>query len=74
MSQSGYSLRNAISHRFTNHETVPECIKRIAVEQLDKAIVQTQTKTTRGDEAIHDVRVAKESACAATACTIEADE
>jgi len=46
-----------MSYRFSNHETVPDCIKRVAVEELDKAIEQTQTRTTRRDEAIHDARV-----------------
>ena len=46
-----------MSYHFSNHETVPECIKRLAVEQLDKAIEQTQTRTTRREEAIHDARV-----------------
>jgi CHAD domain-containing protein len=46
-----------MSYCFTNHETVPEGIKRMAREQLDKAIAQTKPTAKRRDEAIHDARV-----------------
>ena len=46
-----------MSYCFSNHETVPEGIKRMAREQLDKAIAQTKPTAKRRDEAIHDARV-----------------
>jgi CHAD domain-containing protein len=46
-----------MSYCFTNHETVPEGMKRMACEQLDKAIAQTKPTAKRRDEAIHDARV-----------------
>ncbi|HKO31784.1 MAG TPA: CHAD domain-containing protein [Nitrospiraceae bacterium] len=47
---------------FTNHETVPEGIKRIACEQLDKAIAQAKRTAKQRDEAIHDARVSMKKA------------
>jgi CHAD domain-containing protein len=46
-----------MSYCFSNHETVPEGIKRMAREQLDKAIALTKPMVKRRDEAIHDARV-----------------
>ena len=42
---------------FKNHERVSDGVKRIALEQLDKAIEQTQPTVKNQDEAIHDTRV-----------------
>ena len=46
-----------MAYCFTSHETVSEGVKRIALEQLDKAIEQLQLPIKNWDEAIHDVRV-----------------
>lgn len=42
---------------FVDHETVPGGVKRIALEQLDKAVKQTKPEAKDQDEAIHDARV-----------------
>ena len=42
---------------FVDHETVPGGVKRIALEQLDKAVTQTKPEVKDQDEAIHDARV-----------------
>jgi CHAD domain-containing protein len=42
---------------FKDHETVSNGIKRITLEQLDKAVEQTKPEIKNRDEAIHDARV-----------------
>ena len=42
---------------FKDPETVPEGIKRIAIEEFDKAVAQTKPKVKNRDEAIHGARV-----------------
>jgi len=46
-----------MGYRFKDHETVTDGIKRIALEQLEKAIEQTKPGIRNPEEAIHDVRV-----------------
>ena len=43
---------------FIEHETVAEGIKRMACEQLDKAIEQTKLQVQNRNEAVHAARVA----------------
>ena len=43
---------------FDDHETVSDGIKRIALEQIDKAVQCTTPKVKNQDEAVHDTRVA----------------
>lgn len=45
-----------MSYRFEGHETVPEAVKRIALEQSQKALEQLKSPRSR-DDAIHDARV-----------------
>lgn len=47
-----------MSYRFKDRETVPDGIKRIALELLDKAAEQTQPEMKNRDTAIHGTRVA----------------
>ena len=42
---------------FKDHETVPEGIKRIAIEEFNKAVAKTKPKVKNRDEAIHGARV-----------------
>ena len=49
-----------MSYRFQEHETVPDGVKRIALEQIDKALELTTAGSKAGenlDKAIHDTRV-----------------
>lgn len=46
-----------MGYRFKEHETVPDGIKRIALELIDKAIEQTKPQNKNRDKAIHDTRV-----------------
>jgi CHAD domain-containing protein len=45
-----------MGYRFKEHETVPDGIKRIALELIDKTIEQTKPQGNR-DKVIHDTRV-----------------
>lgn len=45
-----------MSYRFAGNETVPEAVKRIALEQSQKALEQLKSQRNR-DAAIHDARV-----------------
>lgn len=42
---------------FKDHETVPDGIKRIAIEEIDKELAQTKPKVKNREEAIHGARV-----------------
>jgi nucleoid-associated protein YejK len=42
---------------FNNHESIPDEVRRIALEQVDKAHEQTKLEFKNRDEVIHDVRV-----------------
>ncbi len=46
-----------MGYRFNDDETVSDGIKRIAREQLDKAVAHTKPEVKNRDEAIHDARV-----------------
>lgn len=46
-----------MGYRFKEHETVPDGIKRIALELIDKTIEQTKPQVKNRDKAIHDTRV-----------------
>ena len=46
-----------MGYRFKEHETVPDGIKRIALELIDKAIEQTNPQVKNRDKVIHDTRV-----------------
>jgi hypothetical protein len=49
-----------MSYRFQKQETVPDGVKRIALEQIDKALELTTAGSKAGenlDEAIHDTRM-----------------
>ena len=46
-----------MAYRFKEHETVPDGIKRIALELIDKAIEQTKPQVKNRDTVIHDTRV-----------------
>jgi CHAD domain-containing protein len=46
-----------MGYRFKEHETVPDGIKRIALELIDKAIEQTKPQVKNRDKVIHDTRV-----------------
>ena len=46
-----------MGYRFKEHETVPDGIKRIALELIDKAIEQTKPQIKNRDKVIHDTRV-----------------
>src|SRR5437868_97273 len=46
-----------MGYRFKEHETVPDGIKRIALELIDKAIEQTKPQGKNWDKVIHDTRV-----------------
>ena len=47
-----------MSYCFKDHETVSEGVKRIALEQIDRAVEHTNPGGKNQDEAIHDMRVA----------------
>ncbi len=47
-----------MGYRFKDRETVPDGIKRIARELIDKAIEQTKPQVKDRDKVIHDTRVA----------------
>jgi CHAD domain-containing protein len=51
-------LGDVMGYSFTDHETVPEGMKRMACELLDKAIERAKPAGKNRDEAIHDARVA----------------
>ena len=46
-----------MGYRFKEHETVPDGIKRIALELIDKTIEQTKPQVKNRDKVIHDTRV-----------------
>jgi CHAD domain-containing protein len=46
-----------MSYRLQDQETVPDGIKRVVLEQIDKALDQTKATSRNQDEAIHDARV-----------------
>lgn len=46
-----------MGYRFKELETVPDGIKRIAFELIDKAIEQTKPQVKNRDKVIHDTRV-----------------
>jgi CHAD domain-containing protein len=46
-----------MGYRLKEHETVPDGIKRIAFELIDKAIEQTNPQVKNRDKVIHDTRV-----------------
>ncbi len=46
-----------MSYRFEGRETVLEAVKRIALEQIDKALEQTKARARNLDDAVHDTRV-----------------
>jgi CHAD domain-containing protein len=46
-----------VSYRLTQHETIADGIKRIVIEQIDKALEGLQSKSGSQDGAIHDARV-----------------
>jgi CHAD domain-containing protein len=54
-----------MSYRLQNQESVPDGIKRVVLEQLDKALDQTTATNRNQDAAIHDVRVCLKKARAA---------
>lgn len=45
-----------MSYRIEAHETLPEGIKRIALEQIDQALEQLTDRPEGRDEAVHDAR------------------
>ena len=42
---------------FNDHESISDGVKRIALEQVDKALAQINSEIKNRDQAIHDVRV-----------------
>jgi CHAD domain-containing protein len=46
-----------MSYRLNDHETIPDGIKRIVVEEIDKALDRMQARSMNQDDVIHDVRV-----------------
>jgi CHAD domain-containing protein len=46
-----------VSYRVTQHETTADAIKRIVVEQIDKALEGLESQHGSQDDAIHDARV-----------------
>jgi CHAD domain-containing protein len=46
-----------MSYRLQDQETVPDSVRRVVLEQLDKALDQTKAASRNQDEAIHDARV-----------------
>lgn len=46
-----------MSYRLKQHETISDGIKRIVIEQIDKAIDRLESQRGSQDEAIHDARV-----------------
>ena len=46
-----------MSYRLKQHETISDGIKRIVIEQIDKAIDRMESQRGSQDEAIHDARV-----------------
>ncbi len=46
-----------MSYRLKQHETISDGIKRIVIEQIDKAIDGLESQSGRQDNAIHDARV-----------------
>src|SRR6266850_1390863 len=46
-----------MSYRLKQHETISDGIKRIVIEQIDKAIDRLESQRGSHDEAIHDARV-----------------
>jgi CHAD domain-containing protein len=58
--QKGSKKDRRMSYRFLEGETVPDGVRRIALEQIDKALELTTAGSQAGknlDEAIHDTRV-----------------
>lgn len=52
------TLEPAMGYCFDAHETVSNGVRRIAREQLDKAVKCTKPHATPQDDAVHDIRVA----------------
>jgi CHAD domain-containing protein len=46
-----------MSYRLNEHETMSDGIKRVVLEQIDKALGQLQSTNGSRDDAIHDARV-----------------
>ena len=46
-----------MSYRLKQHETISDAIKRIVIEQIDKATDGLESPSGRQDDAIHDVRI-----------------
>jgi hypothetical protein len=46
-----------MSYRLNDHETISDGIKRIVVEEIDKALDRMQARSVNQDDVIHDVRV-----------------
>src|SRR4029453_11832159 len=46
-----------MSYRLKQHETISDGIKRIVIEQIDKAIDRLGSQSGRQDDSIHDARV-----------------